>query len=640
MERWRDFLKLDHRRAETLEFHWKTVNRNYARVAVVRSKTENPWADVLRPKNQKRKPTMKTATAGRGVLLIAAVGLLAAVAPARADSQIYSKHVVVAQEARAAQAGRDVLRRGGNAIDAAVATAFALAVTLPEAGNLGGGGFIVAYLARGREVITVDFREMAPRSATPEMYLGPDRKLRPRYRAGAQAAAIPGTVRGLGLAHFHFGTLSWPDLVLPAARLAREGFPISADLAGSLNRQLRPRVNDPGSREARDDFGKMADFPESVAAFQKPDHTPWRAGDLLVQRDLASTLELIAAHGPDEFYTGRTARMLADYMAACGGFVTAEDLKAYRARLRLPVHTSFRGCEVFGVGPPSSGGIVLCQMLNILERYDLKQYGRDSPQTLHRVTEAMRRAFFTRATRLGDPDFVPIPIAELTSKDYADGLAGSIGEQATPSARLGPIEVETAEGIHTTHLSTIDQDGNAVALTYTLEDSYGAKCVVPGGGFLLNNEMGDFNLIPGRTDTAGLVGTPPNRIAPHKRVLSSQSPALVLKDGRVRVVTGSPGGRTIPNTTLWIVLNLLEFGMSPRAAIDAPRTHHQWFPDTLVLEGRTWSDSTRASLRGMGYALKQVDHQGCANTIVVDEQPRRLHGLADQRRATAEASGD
>jgi len=573
-------------------------------------------------------------------ILIAAIGLRLAVWPVAAESETYRKHVVVAQEGHAADVGRDVLRRGGNAIDAAIATAFALAVTLPEAGNLGGGGFIVAYLADRREVVTVDFREMAPRSAGPAMYLGADLKLRPRYRTGAWAAAVPGTVRGLGLAHARFGRAPWADLVLPAARRARSGFPISADLAGSLNRQLAPRNREQGSPAVRDDFGRLGDFAESTAAFEKPDHTPWRSGDILVQSDLASTLDRIAAGGPDEPYTGRTAHLIADYMAAHGGFVTLEDLKSYQARLRPPVHTSFRGCEVFSIGPPSSGGIVLCQMLNILERYDLKHGGRDAPQTLHCITEAMRRAFFTRAARLGDGDFVSIPVSELTSKSHAALLARSIGERATPSRQLAPFEVQPAEGDHTTHLSTIDQAGNAVSLTYTLEDSYGAKCVVAGAGFLLNNEMGDFNLIPDRTDTTGWIGTPANLIAPHKRMLSSQTPTLVLKDGRVLVVTGSPGGRTIPNTTLWVLLNLLEFGMGPREAVDAPRSHHQWFPDVLVLEGRSWSDATRESLRARGHKLKAVNHQGDANTIVVDPQGRILHGIADHRRSTAKSSGD
>jgi gamma-glutamyltranspeptidase/glutathione hydrolase len=323
-----------------------------------------------------------------------------------------------------------------------------------------------------------------------------------------------------------------------------------------------------------------------------------------------------------------------------GGFITLADLDTYEAKLRPPVHTTFKGFEVYGMGPPSSGGVVICQILNILERFDLKADGRDSPETLHRVTEAMRRAFFTRATQLADPDFVTIPVDELSSKAYADRLAKNIGERATPSAELAPFAIQAPEGEHTTHLSTLDESGNAVALTYTLEESYGAKCVVAGAGFLLNNEMGDFNLIPDRTDASGRIGTPPNVIAPRKRMLSSQSPTLVLKDGRALVVTGSPGGRTIPNTTLWVVLNLLEFGLEPRAAVDASRTHHQWFPDRLLLEGRGWPEATRARLSALGHHLGTIDRQGTANTIVVDPKSRRLQGVADHRRATSTASGD
>ena len=299
-----------------------------------------------------------------------------------------------------------------------------------------------------------------------------------------------------------------PSWFGPAARLAREGFPISADLAGSLNRQLAAPDPERPTGRRRDDFGRLGDFPESVAAFGKPDRTPWKEGDRLIQRDLAATLDRIAANGPDEFYTGRTAQLIASYMAEHGGFVTLDDLKSYQAKLRPPVHTTFRGFDVYSIGPSSSGGIVLCQMLNILERFDLKADGRESPRTLHRVTEAMRRAFYTRATQLADPDFVTIPVEELTSKAYADKLARSIGEKATPSQDLASFTIQSPEGDHTTHLSSLDQAGNAVALTYTLEDSYGAKCVVAGAGFLLNNEMGDFNLIPGRTDSTGRIGTP------------------------------------------------------------------------------------------------------------------------------------
>jgi gamma-glutamyltranspeptidase / glutathione hydrolase len=576
-----------------------------------------------------------------GVRIVGSVVIACCCLPqVRSETETFFRHVVVAQEKYAAEAGREILRGGGNAVDAAIATAFGLAVTLPEAGNLGGGGFIVAYLADRHEVVTVDFREAAPLASEPRMYIGADGKLLPHHRDGAWAAGVPGTVRGLGLAHAQFGKTPWADLVRPAARLAREGFPISADLAGSLNRQLGRTNRERRPASTRGAFARLGDFPESVAAFEKPDHKPWQAGDRLVQPDLAATLDRIAANGPDEFYGGRTAELIARYMADHKGFVTRDDLKSYVAKLRPPVHTTFKGFDVFGMGPPSSGGVVVCEILNILERFDLKADGRDSPRTIHRVTEAMRRAFYTRATRLADPDFVSIPVAELSSKAFADQLAKTIGDRATPSTELAPFPIQPVEGEHTTHFSTIDEAGNAVALTYTLEESYGAKCVVAGAGFLLNNEMGDFNLIPDRTDTGGRIGTPANLIAPSKRMLSSQAPTLVLKDGQVRIVTGSPGGRTIPNTTLWVVLNLLEFGVNPREAVDAPRTHHQWFPDRLSLEGRAWPEATRNALSALGHHLGTIDHQGTANTIVVEPGQRRLYGVADHRRATSTASGD
>jgi gamma-glutamyltranspeptidase/glutathione hydrolase len=592
---------------------------------------------------------MKPATRIGWVLLIGALVGWAPERVAHADTETFSRHVVVAQEGHAAEVGREVLRAGGNAVDAAIATAFALAVTLPEAGNLGGGGFLVAYLPDRREVVAVDFREMAPRSATPTMYLGPDGKPRPRYRTGAWAAGVPGTVRGLALAHSRWGKRPWAELVRPAVRLAREGFAISEELAGSLNRQLGRSGRDQGQGSARrpagrSDFGRLGDYPETVAAYGKPDGTPWHAGDRLVQADLAATLERVATGGADEFYTGRTAELIVHYMREHGGFVTGDDLKSYEAKVRPPIHTTFRGFDVYGATPASSGGVTLCLMLNILERFDLKADGRDSSRTLHRVTEAMRRAFFVRATQLADPDFVSVPVGELTSKSYADALARGIGERATPSAELAPFAIQPAEGDHTTHLSALDDAGGAAALTYTLEDSYGAKCVVAGAGFLLNNEMGDFNLIPGRTDARGWIGTPANGIEPHKRMLSSQAPTLLLKDGRVRVVTGSPGGRTIPNTTLWVVLNVVEFGLDPRAAVAAPRTHHQWLPDVLNLEGNDWPKATREALAGLGHGVRTVQHQGNANTIVVEPaaegRPTRIHGVPDPRRSTTRAAGD
>jgi gamma-glutamyltranspeptidase/glutathione hydrolase len=572
-------------------------------------------------------------------VVLASVGIVCLTATVPA--QEFEKHAVASQEGNASDVGLAVLRRGGNAIDAAVATAFTLAVTHPAAGNLGGGGFIVAYLADSGQVVTFDFRETAPSRATERMYLGPDGKLLPHHRAGPRAAGVPGTVRGLGMAHSRHGALPWADVVRPAAQLANDGFPVSATLARSLNAQLFRRVEKPGVPE---DLGaeadRLADFPASVAAYRKPDRSQWQAGDRLIQPDLAATLERIAEEGPDEFYTGKTAGLIVRHMESDGGLISSSDLAGYQAKPRPAIHTQYRGFDVYGVGPPSSGGICLATMLNILERFDLKGDGPRSPRTLHRVAEAMRRAFYIRAMVVADPDLVAVPVEDLISKLNGDALARSMNGRATPSAALSPLPILDTEGTDTTHLSTIDGHGNAVALTYTLEEGYGSKSVVPGAGFLLNNEMGDFNLIPGRTDRGGRVGTPANCIAPGKRMLSSQTPTIVLEEGKVRLVTGSPGGRTIPNTTLWVVLNVLEFGLDPRASVDAPRTHHQWFPDVLTLEGSRFDASTRSALEAMGHRLRRVDIQGDAHTIVVDVKTGRRYGVADRRRETAKASGD
>ena len=568
-----------------------------------------------------------------------AVGLLG-IAPST-RSEEFREHAVVSQEGHASDAGLRVLRDGGNAVDAAVATAFALAVTHPAAGNIGGGGFIVAFVAERSEVVTFDFRERAPAAASERTYLDQAGGLLRGHRAGVRAAGVPGTVRGLAMAHERLGTAEWADLVRPAATLARDGFPISETLARSLNAQL---FVDDGASDLLDGSGRgarLADFPASAAAFEAPDSDPWEAGDILKQPDLAATLERIADDGADGFYRGRTADLIVGAMRNGGGLITAEDLQNYRAVERPPVHGQFRGLDVYGMGPPSSGGIVIALMLKILERFDLAADGPESPRTLHRITEAMRRAFFVRATRLADPDFVAVPIEDLISEPFADDLARSIGPNATPSQALAdfPI-VGLDEGAETTHLSVIDRSGNAVALTYTLEQGYGSKAVVPGAGFLLNNEMGDFNLVPGLTDTRGTIGTLPNRIEPGKRMLSSMTPTVVLQGGKVRLVTGSPGGRTIPNTVLWVLLNVLEFGRTPREAVDAPRTHHAWFPDVLSLEGGEWDERTLETLREMGHRTRIVPLQGDAHTIVVDPEGGLIQGVEDRRRQTSKASGD
>lgn len=559
---------------------------------------------------------------------LAIVLTLALARPALADE--FQRHAVVAQEQNAAEVGRDVLRGGGNAIDAAVATAFALAVTHPAAGNLGGGGFLVYFDAKTKQVTTFDFREAAPAAATERMYLDESGALLRGHRNGARAAGVPGTVRGLELAHKKYGTKAWKELVLPAERLAREGFVLTPNLARALNFEL-------GASSGN----RLGAFPTSRAAFAKPDATPWKAGDRLVQPDLAQTLERIASDGADGFYKGRTADLIADYCKANGGIITRSDLADYQAHERPATHVTFRGHDVYGVGPPSSGGVVIGLALNILEPFDLKGYGSQSPEALHLVTEAMRRAFLVRALELGDPDFTKIDVARLVSKEYAKSLSQGLDlTKATPSAALAPDLRLMESGNHTTHFSVVDADGNAVALTYTLEDAYGGKAVVAGAGFLLNNEMGDFNLIPGRTDTSGHIGTSANLIAPGKRMLSSQSPTILLKDGRVRLVTGSPGGRTIPNTVLWMVLQVAEFGQPLERAMLAPRSHHQWFPDVLLLEGRDWDEKTLEKLRSMGHTFDTGAVLGVANSIEISLKTGTIHGVPDKRAADSHAAGD
>jgi gamma-glutamyltranspeptidase/glutathione hydrolase len=517
--------------------------------------------------------------------------------------------VVVSVSAPASATGLAVLKQGGNAVDAAVATAFALAVTFPPAGNIGGGGFMVIHPGGKARPAVIDYRETAPAAATAEMFVHDA----PRY--GPKVVGVPGTVRGLALAHRRHGKLPWKEVVLPAVRLAEDGFALDVHLAKSLNGILT----------------SSKDFPELRRVYGKPGGGTWQPGDRLVQKDLARTLRRLAEEGPDAFYTGAIAEQIAAEMRRDGGLITKADLAAYRAEVREPVHGTYRGYDVYGPPPPSSGGICLVEMLNILQNFDLRREGRWSPRTLHLMIETMRRTYRDRAAYLGDPGFVKIP-AHLTGKEYARKLAAGIDlRRATPSAALAKEIPLAPEGDSTTHFSVIDKDGMAVANTYTLEQSYGARVVVKGAGFLLNDEMVDFNRRPGYTDRKGAIGTPANVIAPGKCMLSSQSPTLVLKDGKVVLVTGSPGGRTIPNTVLCVVLNVLEFDMDLRAAVDAPRLDHEWFPDRVSFEGMKSHAEAVARLRRMGHTVVNEARQGDAHSIRVDPRTGRYVGVADRR---------
>ncbi len=535
--------------------------------------------------------------------------------------------LVVTTSSVASDAGASVLAKGGNAVDAAVATAFALAVTHPSAGNIGGGGFMIVRTRSG-ETAAIDYRETAPRKSTTSMYLNTAGEIdRSLTAAGYLAPGVPGTVRGLEMAHKKFGKLPWRDVVMPAVTLAEQGFAISASLARGLNSEVA---------------GRMAQFPASIAAYAKPGGGQWAQGDRLVLADLGRTLRAIATVGPDVFYTGWIADSIAADMKANGGLISREDLAAYQAKMRVPVKGTFRGYEIVSMPPPSSGGVAIVQALNILENFDLQSMGRESPQAMHLMIETMRRVYLDRARFLGDPDFVAVPVDRLTSKPYAKTLAAGIDRaRATPSTTIGSDIVTKAgssESDETTHFSVIDKDGMAVSNTFTLEGGYGSHVVVRGAGFLLNNEMGDFNKKPGDTNIRGDIGTPANLIAPGKRMLSSMSPAIIARDGHVVLVTGSPGGRTIINTTLEIAFNVMEFGMTGRQAVDARRFHHQWLPDATTFEASALPDSTVARLSAMGHDIKQQGAQGDGQTIIVDQTTRIAYGVNDRRSSDSKAS--
>lgn len=529
--------------------------------------------------------------------------------------------MVVSASAIASEAGRNVLAAGGNAVDAAIATGFALAVTYPAAGNIGGGGFMVIRRPDGTAT-TFDFREMAPKAATPEMFTDSTGAYSSRiHHSSLRAVGVPGTVAGFALAHQKYGHTEWARLVSPAVTLAADGF----DTPPGLARSLKSFV------------GNAKAYPASVAAFSK-NGVAYEPGERLRQPDLAATLARIRDEGRDGFYRGETARLLAAEMRRGGGLITEDDLAGYAAKERAPVRGSYRGYEIISMAPPSSGGVAMIEMLNILEGFDLAAAGHNSPKYVHLVVESMRRAFLDRARYLGDPDFSSAPIARLMSKSYASELRRTIQmDRATPSA---PAQIaEAYESPETTHYSVVDASGMAVSVTYTLEAGFGLGAVVPGAGFLLNNEMGDFNGKPGVTDTTGLVGTDANLARPGKRMLSSMTPTIIAKDGKLVAVVGSPGGRTIINTVLQVVLNQVDFAMSIQDAVNAPRFHHQWLPDRIGTEKDALPPATVAALEAMGHRVRASGTQGTAHSIQIDPRTGRRIGAADPRDTDAGAAG-
>lgn len=538
-----------------------------------------------------------------------------------ADRVAEPTSMVVSASAIASAAGRDVMAAGGNAVDAAVATGLALAVTYPTAGNIGGGGFMVIRMPDGRAT-TIDFREMAPKAAKPEMFTDSTGAYSSRiHHSSLMSVGVPGTVAGFAMAQSKYGKAKWAAVVDPAVRLAKDGFDAPKGLAASLSGAIA---------------NKFKPYPASVAAYSK-NGVAYAQGERIKLPDLARTLERIRDGGRDGFYKGETARLVAQEMKRGGGLITEEDLANYVAKERPAIQSKYRGYDIISMPPPSSGGVSMTEMLNILEGYKLSANAHNSPQYVHLVVEAMRRAFLDRARYLGDPDFVKAPIDRLMNKEYAASLRKEIlPDRATPSA---PSQITQAhESDETTHFSVVDASGMAVSVTFTLEAGYGLGAVVPGAGFLLNNEMGDFNGKPGVTDSTGLIGTDANLARPGKRMLSSMTPTIVAKDGKLVAVVGSPGGRTIINTVLQVVLNIIDFKMPIQEAVNAPRFHHQWLPDVITFERNGIAEPSVKSLEAMGYRLRAGGNQGTAHSIMIDATTGARIGAPDARDTDAGAA--
>ncbi|UJL36927.1 gamma-glutamyltransferase [Pantoea agglomerans] len=529
---------------------------------------------------------------------------------------VKAQHGMVASvDAMATQVGVEILRQGGNAVDAAVAVGFALAVTHPQAGNLGGGGFMLLRTASGR-VTAIDFREMAPGHASRDMFLDKQGNADSKLSLTSHlASGTPGTVAGLALAAQKYGTLPLSTLLAPAIKLARDGIPVNDALADDLKT-----------------YGKevLITHPNSKAIFYKPDGTPWQKGDRLVQKNLAHSLQLIARQGPDAFYKGEIADEIAGEMAQHGGLINKADLAAYRAVERKPISGTYRGYEVFSMPPPSSGGIHIVQILNILENFDLAKMGFGSADAMQVMAEAEKYAYADRSEYLGDPDFVKVPWQALTSKAYAKTLAQQIDvAKARPSSEIKPGKLEPYESNQTTHFSVVDKQGNAVAVTYTLNTYFGSGIVAGNSGILMNNEMDDFSAKPGTPNVYGLVGGEANAVQPAKRPLSSMSPTIVAKGGKTWLVTGSPGGSRIITTVLQMVVNSIDFGMNVAEATNAPRFHHQWLPDQLRVE-KGFSPDTLRLLETKGQHVKVLPSMGSTQSIMIGPDGM-LYGASDPR---------
>ncbi len=523
--------------------------------------------------------------------------------------------MVVTPSDIASVVGAEILKENGNAIDAAVAIGFTLAVTYPSAGNLGGGGFMVIHLANG-ENTTIDFREKAPKAAFRNMFLDDSgRFVQSKSLTGGLACGVPGTVAGLLYALEKYGTMPLEKVIQPAIELAKEGFILSYPMAQSFNGKQK-------------DFEK---YPSSQKIFRDTKH-PFVEGELFVQPDLARTLQLIKEKGKAGFYEGSVAEMIVAEVNRNGGVFTFEDLKNYRAVERKPVTGTYRGYEIVSMGPPSAGGIVLIESLNALENFNFKPQDWGSSKHIHIVSEVLKHAFADRAKYIGDEDFVKVPKAWLLSKERGKEIFESVGKKAVPSKSITAGKIKLLkESTETTHYSVADCDGNAVSTTVTLNSWYGNKIVVDGAGFLLNNEMDDFSAKPGTPNQFGLTGSEANSIAPEKRMVSSMTPTIVLKDGNPFLVVGSPGGSTIITTVLQTIMNVIDFGMNIQQAVDAPRFHHQWLPERIDYEKYGMTEDVKTNLRKMGHHIGRQRVLGRVQAIEIDWENHVFYGASDPR---------
>ncbi|MGI2183828.1 gamma-glutamyltransferase [Shewanella oncorhynchi] len=536
---------------------------------------------------------------------------------------VWAKHGMVAsQETLASRTGVEILKQGGNAVDAAVAVAFSLAVTLPRAGNIGGGGFMLVHIAKENKTIAIDYREMAPSKAKKNIFLDENGDAVEKLsREHGLAVGVPGTVMGMSLALEKYGTMTLAQVTAPAIKMAQEGISITPDLAQSLAGLKR----------------RMAQWPTTAAIFYKADGSDYQVDDILKQPELAHSLSLIAEKGTKGFYEGETATKLINAVKEAGGIMTLDDLKNYKVVEREPVRGEYRGYEVVSMPPPSSGGVHIIEMLNVLQQFPIDKLGHNTAQTIHLMAETMKYAYSDRSEYLGDPDFYKVPVRALTSKDYAQKIASQIAmNKATPSAEIKPGKLAPYESDQTTHFSVVDKWGNAVSNTYTLNFSYGSGLVAKGTGILLNNEMDDFSAKPGVPNGYGLVGGDANAVEGNKRPLSSMSPTIVMKDGKPFLVTGSPGGSRIITTTLQIIMNVIDHGLNIAEASNAARVHHQWQPDELRVES-SFNRDTISLLEAKGHKVKVQSAMGSTQSIMVTEQG--IFGASDPRHSGSEAIG-